>query len=124
MFRRKASRQVVSWLALLAMALIVVMPVISRVMPMPMTGSMQGMGDACPQRMAGEKHPAPADPADSTDRCGYCVLLGHQSILASSQVLHLLPAAPGVAESTSLRVRRMDATPRLSADPRGPPRIG
>ena len=101
------------------MALIVVMPVISRVMPM--TASMPGMGDTCPQRMAGEKRPAPADP---TDRWGYCVLLGHQSILASSQVLHLLPAAPGVAESTPLRVRRMDATPRLSADPRGPPPIG
>jgi hypothetical protein len=121
-FRRKASRQVVSWLALLAMALIVMMPVISRVMPM--TGSMQGMGGACPHRMGGKKHPAPNHLADPTDRCGYCVLLDHQSILAASHVSYLLPAAPIVAESTPIRVRRMDATPRLSADPRGPPRIG
>jgi Protein of unknown function (DUF2946). len=107
------------------MALIVVMPAVSRVMPMTASmPSMQGMADACPQRMAGEKHPAPDNPADPTDRCGYCVLLGHQSILVSGHVLHLLPAAPGVAESTPLRVRRMDATQRLSADPRGPPRIG
>jgi hypothetical protein len=106
------------------MALIVVMPAISRVMPMTMTGSMPGMGDACPHRMAGEKHPAPDHPADPTARCGYCVLLGHQSILGASHVSYLLPAAPIVAESTPIRVRRMDATPRLSADPRGPPRIG
>ncbi|MFC5583179.1 DUF2946 domain-containing protein [Rhodanobacter terrae] len=123
-FRHKAFRQVVSWLALLAMALVVVMPAVSRVMPMTASmPSMQGMAEACPQRTGEEKHPAPGHPADPTDRCGYCVLFGHQSILASSHVLHLLPAAPGAAESTPLPVRRKDATRRLSADPRGPPRI-
>ncbi len=108
---------------MLAMMLIVVMPAISRSMPMP--GSMPGMDDGCPHHLAGTGHPASPDgPADSTERCGYCVLLNHNSLLASSKVLHLLPAAPSPAAPVLAMADDAYASPILSAHPRGPPLIG
>ena len=108
---------------MLAMALIVLMPVISRAMPM--TGTMPGMDDACSHQMAGMKHPvSPDSPADTTDRCGYCVLLDHHSLLASGKVLYLLPVAPGPAVPVLAAADDAYTAPILSAHPRGPPLIG
>ncbi len=108
---------------MLAMLLIVVMPAISRTMPM--TGPMPGMDDACPYHVAGTRHPAsPDSPADSTERCGYCVLLNHHSLLASGKVLHLLPAAPSPSVPVLAMTEGAYASPILSAHPRGPPLIG
>jgi hypothetical protein len=121
--RNKAPRQFVAWLAMLAMALIVGMPVISR--GMPMAGSMPGMNDACAHQMVGMKHPASPDcPADATDRCGYCVLLDHHSVLASGNVLYLLPVAPSPAVAVLAAADDAYTAPILSAHPRGPPLIG
>ncbi|WP_266158255.1 DUF2946 domain-containing protein [Dyella silvatica] len=108
---------------MLAMLLIVVMPAVSRVMPMP--GSMPGMDDACPHHMAGMKHPvAPDGPAHATDRCGYCVLLDHSSMLATGKVLHLVPVAPAPAMPLLAGADAAYVSPILSANPRGPPLIG
>lgn len=108
---------------MLAMALIVVMPAVSRVMPM--SGAMPGMDSSCPQHHAETHHPAsPHNPADPTDRCGYCVLLNHAPLLASGEVLHLVPVVPNLTVSVVARADDAYASPILSAKPRGPPRIG
>jgi hypothetical protein len=110
---------------MLAMALIVVMPAISRVMPMTMTmSSMPGMDAPCPvhDHQASTKHPdSPSAPADPMARCGYCVLLSHTPILASSIIIHVVPAAPDVATPTIALPGDRSEAPLLSADPRGPP---
>ena len=124
--RRKAHRQLVTWLAWLAMAFIVVAPLVSRVLPAPaaMQGMMAMLGGDCPHVMADVGHPATPDGApDSTDRCGYCVLLDHQSLLAAHVILHLLPAPPRAFASTALHDADVRTTPRLSARPRGPPHL-
>lgn len=113
---------------MLAMALIVVMPGVSRVMPMdgPMMAAMMGVDAACPDHMAGMKHAAAPErvPAHATDRCGYCVLFDHHSVLASGKVLHLLPVAPGMAVPVVTTVDGAYTSPILSAHPRGPPLLG
>lgn len=105
---------------MLAMALIVVMPVLSRSLPMV---AMPGMGADCPVHHAdGSKHPSsPHTPVDPTERCGYCALLHHSPALAASTVIHLPPAAPPATIATIRKLGDEPATPRLSADPRGPP---
>ncbi|WP_266182563.1 DUF2946 family protein [Dyella humicola] len=108
---------------MLAMMLIVVMPAISR--SLPTTGPMPGIDDACPFHLTEAKHPAlPDSPADSTERCGYCVLLNHNALLASGKVLHLLPVAPSPSVPVLARADDAYASPILSAPPRGPPLIG
>ena len=113
---------------MLAMALIVVMPGVSRVMPMdaPMMGAMLGMDAACPDPMAGMKHAGSPEraPAHATDRCGYCVLFDHHSVLASGKLLHLLPVAPNTGVPVVATVADAYASPILSAHPRGPPLLG
>jgi len=116
------SRHYVAWLAMLAMALIVVMPAISRVMPMG--GAMPGMDAACAQHMAGSKHPgAPDSPSDPTAKCGYCVLLHHLPVLPTGAQPRLLPALPSQSAPALARVDDAYVLPILSARPRGPPRI-
>lgn len=107
----------VTWLAMLAMALIVVMPVLSRSLP------MTGMDMGCPvHQAAATHHPAsPHAPADPTERCGYCALLNHTPPLASGAVVYLAPTAPMPALTPWHDLGEAPASPRLSADPRGPP---
>ncbi|QAU23800.1 DUF2946 domain-containing protein [Dyella sp. M7H15-1] len=120
MLRRKASHHYVAWLAMLAMAFIVVMPAISRVMPM--TGAMPGMDVACPHPVAGTQHPSTPDtPVDPTAKCGYCVLLHHNPGLASSVMPHALAAVVGQTTPTFARPGQAPLSPLLSARPRGPP---
>jgi hypothetical protein len=110
-----------AWLAMLAMALIVVMPVVSRTMSM--AGAMPGMDEPCPVHAAlAVKQPGlPHAPIEPMERCGYCYLLYHSPLLGSSAVVHLVPAPP----ETDVPVIALPAggshTPLLSADPRGPP---
>lgn len=124
MVRLKTSRVYVAWLAMLAMALIVVMPAISRVMPM--TVAMPGMDAPCPQHdhQASAQHPdSPGTPADPMERCGYCVLLSHTPLLTASVIVHVVPAAPNVAAPVVVLPTDRSETPQLSADPRGPPSL-
>jgi hypothetical protein len=106
---------------MLAMALIVVMPAISRVMPM--AGAMPGMDAVCEHHLAGARHPGPPDsPADPTDKCGYCVLLHHTPVLPAGVLAHVLAALPGESAPALARVDDAYVPPILSARPRGPPR--
>jgi hypothetical protein len=106
---------------MLAMALIVVVPVISRALPM--AAAMPGMDGACPEHVALGAKPqgSPHAPADPMERCGYCFLLHHTPLLGSSALVHAVPAAPeSNVPVVALPVERSHA-PLLSADPRGPP---
>lgn len=119
----------VSWLAWLAMAFIVVVPLVSRVMAMhaamqDMQGMASMMGSDCPHAMANNDHPATPDhPADPTDRCCYCVLLDHQSLIAAHVILHLLPAPPRSFTAVALHEAELRSTPNQDARPRGPPNL-
>lgn len=119
----------ISWLAWLAMAFVVVAPLVSRVMPMhsamqDMAGMVSMMGNDCPHATTGTDHPATPDhSADATDRCGYCVLLDHQSLLATHAILHLPPAPPRAFMQVSLHEADVQKTPLQDARPRGPPYI-
>jgi hypothetical protein len=104
---------------MLAMALIVVMPVLSRSMAGAVTSAAEG---DCPVHQADAgKHPQPADP---TERCSYCVLLNHTPLLASGTVVYLAPVTPALPPASIHRSDDAPASPRLSADPRGPPQLG
>lgn len=87
-----------------------------------MQGMVGMMGSGYPHAMAGHDHPAmPDHPADPTDRCSYCVLLDHQSLLAAHVILHLLPAPPRTFMPVALHEPDVRKTPNQDARPRGPP---
>jgi Protein of unknown function (DUF2946). len=120
--QHKIRRQPIAWLAWLAMALLVVAPLVSRVLPAPtpMTHAMAG-GD-CAHGAVDTGHPCKhAGSQDPTACCGYCVLLGQQSLLAACLLPHLLPAAPREAVAVAYRAPSLEYRGRLWGRPRGPP---
>nr|WP_255412922.1 DUF2946 domain-containing protein [Dyella sp. C9] len=120
MLRRKAQRQFVLWLAWLAMAFLFVAPSISRVLPASAPAhSMAMMGGDCAHDMTPPSKPIGS--TDPTDRCGYCALLSHQSLVAAYTILYWLPAAPPALVAKVYASPRIPSTRRLEARPRGPP---
>lgn len=109
-----------TWLATLAMMLIVVMPVLSRTMT-----ALPALDGDCPvHQLAAAKHPnSPQAPADPTERCGYCYLLNHTPPLTPDAVEYQAALAPVAAMAPVKHIGEKPASPRLSADPRGPPFI-
>ena len=120
--RRTLRWRWVSGPALLAMALIMVMPVVSRsIMPAHGMAAMPGMGDGTQQPTAhGKAPPSPGAPSDPLVCCGYCALLGHPPTL-TFYVVHVLVPPPQV----TFRVEDMAAAPYVrpvfAANPRAPP---
>lgn len=119
MFRLTGSHRIVAWLALAALSLVVVMPAVSRVMPM--TGPMPGMDGACPGHLAQGAKPSPHLPAHPTDRCGYCLLLHHSPLLGSGTIAYLIPEPPRRTVIVAAPPAGTSCASSLSADPRGPP---
>lgn len=119
---RHAMHRRLGWLALVAMAFVVAMPMVSRVLPM--ASAMPGMAAmARAQHVAMGQSPAPDQPDDPLQRCAYCVLLAHSPALGAGIFAPLLlpiasPAAPAVAAITTVRV-----PPAWSAPARGPPEL-
>jgi hypothetical protein len=125
--KRATHQRVVAWLALAAMALIVLMPVMSRSMSMPMMSdvAMAGMDPGCPMAAGHASHHhhhgTPCTPDDPTAKCAYCIMLVHTPVagLGSAPLLatlHLPALAP-----QSISHRTEPFAPILSARPRGPP---
>jgi hypothetical protein len=125
--KRAAQQQYVAWLALAAMALIVLMPVFSRAMPgdMPMMGMNTGCGmDMAHMDMghANHLHPGmPGHPDDPTARCSYCALLTHSPVASLGFAVLLAPIDLPTPAPQTLQPPSTVSAPLLSARPRGPP---
>jgi len=120
--KRAAQQRFVAWMALAAMALLVLMPVLSRTMPV--AAPMLGMMTDCGMDMghAGHGHPGmPGHPDDPTARCAYCVLLTHTPVVGLSVAVLLAPANLPALSPQTILPRNTASTLLLSARPRGPP---
>nr|WP_239538103.1 DUF2946 family protein [Dyella mobilis] len=120
--KRASHRRFVAWLALAAMALVVLMPVLSRAMPAD--APMMGMDAGCTMHEghAGHPHPGtPNHPDDPTARCGYCVLLTHTPVVDSGLAVLFAPLDLPALSLQIAKPGSIAATPLLSAHPRGPP---
>ena len=111
------------------MLLVVVMPSVSRVMPVAhaMPTAMAGMARHCVHHaMPGQAPSAPDEHehGHGLDHCGYCVLLNHQSLLASGKIAHGVPMAPPTNPVFLAPVVAGPTPVLLVAQPRGPPLIG
>jgi Protein of unknown function (DUF2946). len=119
--RRTSRSRLVAWLAMAAVWLTVVMPVISRSLPM---SGMDGMdaGAWCTSHGLSTQHPpASPNPSSSLDKCGYCSLFCHSPMVAGGAVL-LPPPQRFPAQDLLAPVVPAGPAPRLiSASPRGPP---
>lgn len=121
--KRIAHQRFVAWLALAAMALVVLMPMISRTMPVG--APMMGMDADCAMDTGQADHrrpDMPGQPDDPTARCAYCVLLTHTPVVGLGTALLWTPVdLPALAPET-ITQRSEPSAPLLSARPRGPPR--
>jgi hypothetical protein len=120
--KRAAQQRFVAWLALTAMALLVLMPVLSR--SMSADAPMMGMDAGCSMGMDHASHPhgMPGHPDDPTAHCGYCVLLTHTPVVGMGVAVLLAPASLPALSPRSAEQRSAPPAPLLSAHPRGPPR--
>ena len=126
MSKRAAHQRFVQWLAFTAMALIVLMPAISRSMPADMgIDNMASMSVDCPMSTTSANHRhhhvIPGDPSDPTARCSYCVLMTHNPVTGFASVLLWLPVELHADAPQVLTARGAAFAPLLSAPPRGPP---
>jgi hypothetical protein len=124
--KRSAQQRFVAWLALAAMALIVLMPAISRSMPMdgPMPGLSSNVDDGCAlhdEHAHHHQHGMPGHPDDPTARCGYCVLLSHMPVVGFGAPAALPPMSLASFAPATALPRLAPAAPWLIAHPRGPP---
>jgi hypothetical protein len=118
---------VTAWLALLAIWLTVIAPVVSRILP---GTSSPDLGAWCmAHEGGGDGHASPQSPAphphdaDHWERCGYCSLFSHSPSLGFVPATLGLPALPALL-SAALPVRRTLAPrPLFDAPPRGPPAV-
>lgn len=69
-------------------------------------------------------HGTPDDPGDPTAKCGFCTLLAHTPVMAFAVGVALAPAYLPALTPPAPLLRNESATRLLSAQPRGPPRIG
>ncbi|SFS16493.1 Protein of unknown function [Dyella sp. OK004] len=120
MIRLRTQRRFVAWLAMAAIWLTIVAPVISQTLPT--AGPMPGMGMMCGEHVEHAGHPASPHPhVPSMEHCGYCSLLSHTPVLSGAIWLpSVLP------QNTYIPVlwRGAPAFSRhspLAAAPRGPP---
>jgi len=110
----------VAWLALAAMALLMVMPAVSR--SMPVNTGMGGMDAGCVMKVGSHSHPdTPGHPDDPTARCGYCTLLAHTPVAGVGALFFRLPALRPASPLDVATSQSAPFTRLLSARPRGPP---
>jgi Protein of unknown function (DUF2946) len=123
-FRKATQRRLVTWLALFAVWLAVAAPVISQVLPF--SDTHLDLGAWCTGHgLADHASGAASDPhALHADKCGYCGLLGHSPALSGDAILAPEFARFSQRPHVHTELPAVDARPRLSASPRGPPLIG
>ena len=123
-FRKTTQRRLVAWLALFAVWLAVAAPVISQVLPVG--DAHLDLGAWCTGHgLADPPSGTPSDPhALHADKCGYCGLLGHSPLLSGDAIIPPEFARFSQRHELQTDLPAVDARPRLSASPRGPPLIG
>ena len=120
MIRGGTLHRYVAWLALAAMALIMVMPAVSR--SMPMRAGMGGMDAGCVMKAGNHSHPIPSYPDDPTARCGYCTLLHHTPVVGMGVLFLHMPTLHPASPLNAATSQSAPFAGLLSARPRGPPR--
>lgn len=128
MSRKLTHQRFVAWLAIAAMWLMIVAPVVSRSLPdapsMPGMDMGTDMGASCPGHGADAHHPsAPSEPSLHMDHCGYCTLLGHSPLLSGHTIVFSPPALPVARVLPRWTFGTNYVEPVLSANPRGPPSL-
>ncbi len=120
MIRRATFQRYVAWLALAAMALIMVMPALSR--SMSVDNTMSGMDAGCVMHASHHAHPGiPSYPDDPTAKCGYCTLLDHTPVVGMGMLLLHLPTLRPASPPNAIASQAAPFARLLSARPRGPP---
>jgi len=116
-------RKWVAWLAMFAMWLTIVAPVVSQTVAA--TSWSPDLGGWCEGHAGLVVHSVPhqTDPhAPSSDKCGYCGLLGHSPSLAGTSWQPPSVVWQGACALTILPTRKAHtARVLLAAAPRGPP---
>lgn len=123
-FNVSALKQRAAWLALFAMALIIVAPLISISLQQSPMSVMPGMHHEMSMPMP-THHSAPESmPIDHGEACGYCVLLSHVPglILALCVLLSILMLRVATEPFPSLAFHWRDF-PWLFPDTRAPPAL-
>lgn len=94
LLHKRAHRSIATWLAYLALGLIMFAPTVSRTLAFATAGS--GMGMDCSMHAAAHPHGPSPDAPHTPDVCGYCTLMCHSPALATGLVLVVFPppAAP------------------------------
>lgn len=122
--RSNTRRRFVTWLAMAALWLLVVAPTVSQTLSS--LSSWPDLGAWCTGHGLSDQHSSPSTPdhpGPHTDKCGYCVLLGHSPLLGGGGLAISIVAPVPAARPTAGTVHRWYALPLLSAHPRGPPSI-
>lgn len=121
-FHRRNSKYFAAWLALFAIALIIVAPLISVSLQKDPMSAMPGMHHDMSMKDAhhGESEPMPLDHAEA---CGYCVLLAHVPGIIVALVLLVYALLQRLRERPSRSViQAWHFFPWLYPDTRAPPR--
>jgi hypothetical protein len=121
-FRKRAQRGFIAWMAFAALGLLLVAPTISRTLATLATASSTCV--ACPDEGMRDSHALHHDPAapSALDACAYCTLMSHNPVLTAA-LLSLLPVAPASLPATALVVRATPLLRPLDVRPRGPPLV-
>ncbi|WP_157956558.1 DUF2946 family protein [Dyella sp. C11] len=92
MSRSRIHRRLTAWLAFAALGLLLVAPVLSRALA---ANAEPDLGAWCTGH-ASHPHGVPSMPDHGTadGACGYCALLSHSPLIASSFVMYLAAFAP------------------------------
>lgn len=122
MGRSGAQRRLVAGLAFVAIWLTIVAPVVSRVLP-AVSVAPAASDMACAEHMGNAPDPAKHPNPPTTDKCGYCNLIGHSPVLVRmAWVATLLPQASCLPSQLpdEWYVRGHSL---IAPTPRGPPRF-
>ncbi|MBU6248016.1 MAG: DUF2946 family protein [Xanthomonadaceae bacterium] len=112
-------RSFVTWLAIVALWLTIVAPVVSQTLANPLD-SLISIGACGTHHPDGTQSPPTGHPLE---KCGYCGLLGGHSMLPDASPVRVPGLSIGTTSIAAARQSRRSSVVLLAADPRGPPPV-